>query len=150
MPREGKVSRQEKKQPRTSTVPSGGGGGSGGGTVRKLLRSRGSVVQQRRVKHTRSASNATKPQKQRERDLSVGDADAAASGALEYMHLDDHMKGEVGRAVATRHRNRVIVPLFSNLVILPFLKNMLCSMARLQAIPRSVPRGVMYELRISK
>jgi hypothetical protein len=110
--------------------------GGGGGTGRKLLRSKDGLVPKRRAKlhASDSASNATTPQrlKQSVRDLSVSDAEAAASGALEYMHLDAHMKGEVGRAVARRHRNRVIVPLFSNLVIMPFLKNMLCSMARLQ------------------
>ena len=142
MPRKGENAhvhvQQELRQPRTSlfTNPSGGGGGGGGGTVRKLLRSKNGLVPKRRTKlhASDSTSNATTPQrlKQQVRDLSVSDADAAASGALEYMDLDAHMKGEVGRAVATRHRNRVIVPLFSNLVIMPFLKNMLCSMARLQ------------------
>ena len=144
MPREGQSLEynvhQEMSPPRRSAGPydssGGGGGGGGGGTVRKLLRSKNGLVLKRRAKlhASDSASNTTTAQRQKQsvRDLSVSDADAAASGALEYMHLDAHMKGEVGRAVATRHRNRVIVPLFSNLVIMPFLKNMLCSMARLQ------------------
>ena len=139
MPRDGQPLRynvhQELRLPRRSAAPhdSGGAGGAGaGGTVRKLLRSN---MPKRRAKlhATGSLSNATtlRRQKQSVRDLSVSDAEAAASGALEYMNLDSYMKGEVGRAVAARHRNRVVVPLFANLVVLPFLKNMLCSMARL-------------------
>ena len=139
MPRDGQPLRynvhQELRLPRRSAVPhdSGGAGGAGaGGSARKLLRSN---MPKRRAKLHASgySSNTTTPRRQKQsvRDLSVSDAEAAASGALEYMNLDSYMKGEVGRAVATRHRNRVIVPLFANLVILPFLKNMLCSMARL-------------------
>ena len=123
MPRTaGSVGRQELKHPRTSDSLSGGGGC--GGT--KLGR--------RKATELRRANNATTPS-------------AAASGTLEYMHLDEYMKGEVGRAVVTRQHNRVIVPLFANLVIVPFLKNMLCSMARLQVIcPCTAPAGATPKL----
>ena len=136
MPRDGQPLRynvhQELRLPRRSAVPHDSGGAGACGSARKLLRSN---MPKRRAKLHSSgySSNTTTPRRQKQsvRDLSVSDAEAAASGALEYMNLDSYMKGEVGRAVATRHRNRVIVPLFANLVILPFLKNMLCSMARL-------------------
>lgn len=54
----------------------------------------------------------------------------------EYVYLDAHMKGIVGAAAATRHvvsgADKVIAPFFSNQGMLPFLRNLLCSMGRLQ------------------
>jgi hypothetical protein len=41
------------------------------------------------------------------------------------------MRNVVGTAAAHRHANRLLVPLFSNAAFSPFLKNLVCSMRRL-------------------
>lgn len=56
----------------------------------------------------------------------------AANKSVGYVQLDDYMKGVVGNAVRVRHLNRLIVPLFSNLGFMPYLKNLLCSMTRVK------------------
>ena len=50
----------------------------------------------------------------------------------EFLELTRSMHSIVGRAAAHRHDNHILVPLFSNAAFLPFLKNLLCSMRRLQ------------------
>jgi hypothetical protein len=54
------------------------------------------------------------------------------SSSPSFVVLDDHMKRLVGDAVTARHQNRVIVPLFSDVGFMPFLKNLLCSIAQFQ------------------
>ena len=54
------------------------------------------------------------------------------SSGPSFIALDDHMKQLVRSSVAVRHQNRVIVPLFTDVGFMPFLKNLLCSIARLQ------------------
>ena len=49
-----------------------------------------------------------------------------------YIALDPGMLRLVGDAVAHRHENNVIVPLFANAAALSFLKNLLCSIGRLK------------------
>ena len=50
----------------------------------------------------------------------------------EFLELSSSMHDLVGRAAAQRHDNHILVPLFSNAAFMPFLKNLLCSMRRLQ------------------
>ena len=42
------------------------------------------------------------------------------------------MRELVGNAAASRHIDNILIPLFTNVAFLPFLKNLLCSMRRLQ------------------
>ena len=46
--------------------------------------------------------------------------------------LDETMTSLVNPLVAARARDGVVVPLFSNLGFVPFLKNLLCSMDRVR------------------
>ena len=52
--------------------------------------------------------------------------------ALGFVALDEHAKGVVGPAAAARaSAERIVIPLFSNRGFLPFLRNLICSMRRL-------------------
>ena len=51
--------------------------------------------------------------------------------SADFVALDSSMQRVVGDAAARRHADRVLVPLFANAAFLPFLKNLLCSMRRL-------------------
>ena len=58
-----------------------------------------------------------------------------SNNSIGYIALDDHMKSVVTYAISSRHIERVILPLFSNLGFMPYLKNLLCSMTRVQVRP---------------
>ena len=51
--------------------------------------------------------------------------------SADFVALDSSMQRVVGEAAARRHADRVLVPLFANAAFLPFLKNLLCSLRRL-------------------
>ena len=61
------------------------------------------------------------------------------------MTLDETMTSLVDPLVAARARDGVVVPLFSNLGFVPFLKNLLCSMDRVRVSnwvwPRTATRN---------
>lgn len=70
---------------------------------------------------------------ERRAKFELAEARARASNrSVGYVQLDDDMKDVVGNAVRARHMNRLIVPLFSNLGFMPYLKNLLCSMTRVK------------------
>ncbi|EOD11118.1 hypothetical protein EMIHUDRAFT_214938 [Emiliania huxleyi CCMP1516] len=54
------------------------------------------------------------------------------SATLAMVTLDETMTSLVDPLVAARARDGVVVPLFSNLGFVPFLKNLLCSMDRVR------------------
>ena len=56
----------------------------------------------------------------------------AVSVNLTYVALDAAMQRIVGAAVAKRHADRIIVPLFANVGVLAYLKNLLCSIRRVR------------------
>jgi len=53
-----------------------------------------------------------------------------ANKSIGYVALDSYMKEQVQFAISKRHTDRVILPLFSNLGFMPYLKNLLCSILR--------------------
>ena len=72
-----------------------------------------------------------------------------SNNSIGYIALDDHMKSVVTYAISSRHIERVILPLFSNLGFMPYLKNLLCSITRLNVSRRHPPPAHARALRLS-